>query len=320
MRADLFVPVIAVFAWTITVPQIAVGQDRASGERLIARGLTAASAGTIVIASDYAGGNTVVELRIKEGQKVRRGDIIAVLSNYSKADIAVRIGEGTLAKSRLVRDAVIHGTSVTQIALQEAQLETTELQFKLRALVRGRSAKPLDQREIEAKLDEQNLERQRVQLRLAKESLAREQRQIDLDIANTEAWLDGQRQTREQSLVRSPTDGVVAEILARVGETATSAGIAKVINMGQLRVIADVDETNINRIAPGGKVEITFRGDSALYKGTIARIAPTVKRMQKLDPGAGSSTDARTIEVEIEFDDRLNVPEVLGREARITFL
>ena len=173
---------------------------------------------------------------------------------------------------------------------------------------------------IEAKLDEQNLERQRVQLRLAKESLAREQRQIDLDIANTEAWLDGQRQTREQSLVRSPTDGVVAEILARVGETATSAGIAKVINMGQLRVIADVDEINVNRIAPGGKVEMTFRGDPALYKGTIARIAPTVKRMQKLDPGAGSSTDARTIEVEIEFDDRLNVPEVLGREARITFL
>src|SRR5262249_57315038 len=116
MRANLFVPVIAVFAWTITVPQIAVGQNRAGGERVIARGLTDASAGTSVIAGDSAGGYTVVELRIKERQKVRRGDIIAVLSNYSKADIAVRNGEGALAKSRLVRDAVLHGTSVTQIA------------------------------------------------------------------------------------------------------------------------------------------------------------------------------------------------------------
>jgi HlyD family secretion protein len=320
MRADLFVPVVAVFAWTITVPQIAVGQDRAAGERLISRGLTDASAGTVVIVGEYAGGDIVVELRIKERQKVNRGDIVAVLSNYSKADSAVRIGEGTLAKSRFVRDAILHGTSVTQIALQEAQLETTELQFKLSALQRDRSGKPLDQREIEAKLDEQNLERQRAQLQLAKESLASQQRQMDLDVANTEAWLEGQRQTREQSLVRSPMDGVVVEILARVGERATSAGIAKIVDMGQLRVIADVDETNVNRIAPGGKVEITFRGDPALYKGTIARIAPTVKRMQKVDPGAASSTDARTIEVEIEFDDHLKVPQVLAREARITFL
>src|SRR5262245_5509177 len=168
MRADRFLPVVALFAWTITVPQIAVGQDRAAGERLISRGLTDASAGTVVIVGEYAGGDIVVELRIKERQKVRRGDIIAVLSNYSKADVAVRIGEGALAKSRLVRDAVLHGTSIMQIGLQEAQLETTELQFKLRALQRDRSAKPPDQRKIEAELDEQNLESQRVQLRLAK--------------------------------------------------------------------------------------------------------------------------------------------------------
>ena len=73
-------------------------------------------------------------------------------------------------------------------------------------------------------------------------------------------------------------------------------------------------------LAPGGKVEVTFRGSPTVYKGTIARVAPTVKRMQRVEPDGGSSTDARVVQVEIEFDDPSSMPQVLGRETRVTFL
>ena len=55
----------------------------------------------------------------------------------------------------------------------------------------------------------------------------------------------------------------------------------------------------------------------ALY---FARVAPTVKRMQRVEPDGASSTDARVVQVEIEFDDPSTMPQVLGRETRVTFL
>ncbi len=54
-----------------------------------------------------------------------------------------------------------------------------------------------------------------------------------------------------------------------------------------------VDELHVGRLAPGGKVDVTFRGDNTVFNGTIERIAPTVERMQRIEPDGGSSTDAR---------------------------
>ena len=51
-----------------------------------------------------------------------------------------------------------------------------------------------------------------------------------------------------------------------------------------------------------------------------ATIAPTVKRMQRIEPDGGSSTDARVVQVEIVLDDPSGMPQVLGRETRVTFL
>jgi hypothetical protein len=48
-------------------------------------------------------------------------------------------------------------------------------------------------------------------------------------------------------------------------------------------------------------------------------VAPTVKRMQRVEPDGGSSTDGRVVQVEIELDDPSSMPPVLGRETRVTF-
>jgi multidrug resistance efflux pump len=191
---------------------------------------------------------------------------------------------------------------------------------KLGALLRSRSGKPPDVKELETSLAEQSLERQEAKLQLMKQTLANEQAQMELDIANTNARIDSARRTREEALVRSPLDGVVVQIFSRQGERVSGSGIAKIVDMAQLRVLADVDELHVGRVVPGGKVEITFRGSSTVYKGTIARVAPTVKRMQRVEPDGASSTDARVVQVEIEFDDPSSMPQVLGRETRVTFL
>jgi multidrug resistance efflux pump len=311
----------AIAMWIAPSRQTSSAQDGGRpAEPLISRGYTDAPAGTAVIAGDPAGGSNLLELRIKDGQTVKRDEVIAVLSNYPKADVALRMTEADLTKVKQMRETMLTGSRVTQIAMQEATIKTAIEQNKLGALERTRSGKPPDVKELEASLAEQGLERQRATLQLMKQNLADDLKQIEIDIANTMARLDSARRTREEALVRSPFDGVVVQIFSRQGERVSPNGIAKIVDMSQLRVLADVDELNVSRLAPGGKVEVTFRGSPTVYKGTISRVAPTVKRMQRVEPDGGSSTDARVVQVEIQLDDTSSMPQVLGRETRVTFL
>jgi multidrug resistance efflux pump len=317
----LLVVIVALTMWMAPTRQTSSAQDgmRSDGP-LISRGYTDAPAGTAVIAGDPGGGATLLELRIADGQKVKRDEVIAVLSNYPKADVALRMAEADLTKMQQSRETVLRGTRVAEIALQEAAIKSAIEENKLKALERMRSGRPLDQKELEASLAEQGVQRRQAQLQLAKQQLANEEVQTELDIANTMSRIDSARRTREEALVRSPLDGVVVQIFSRQGERVSGSGIAKIVDMSQLRVLADVDELHVSRVVPGGKVDITFRGNSTVYKGTIARVAPSVKRMQRVEPDGASSTDARVVQVEIEFDNPSSMPQVLGRETRVTFL
>ena len=307
--------------WVMPTRQTSSAQDAPkAAPPLIARGYTDAPEGTAVVAGDPAGGSVLVELKVKDGQKVKKGETLAVLSNYARADVTLRMAEADLVKLKQMHDFVLKGTRLSDIALQEAALKSSFEQNKLDALQRARSGKPPDQREIETAIAEQGLERQKVRLALLKTTLENDLAQFEIDLANTQSRIDSAKRTLEDALVRSPLDGVVVQIFSRQGERVSPAGIVKVVDMNQLRVLADVDELHVNRLKPGGKVDVTFRGNNDVYKGTIERIAPTVKRMQRVEPDGGSSTDARVVQVEIKIDDTSSMPPVLGRETRVTFL
>jgi HlyD family secretion protein len=318
--AVLFV-IAALVLWIAPSRQTSSAQDgiRPTGP-LISRGYTDAPAGTAVIAGDPTGGGVLQELRITDGQKVKRDEVIAVLSNYSRADVTVRTTEAELEKAKRQREAMVSGYRTAEIAMQEVVVRSAAEELKLKNLEVARSGKPPDMKQLELNISQQSLEREQAKLRVMKETLATDIAQIDTDISITGAKLDNARTSREQALVRSPLDGVAVQIYTRPAERISGSGIAKIVDMSQLRVLADVDELHLGRVVTGGKVEVTFRGSPTVYRGKISRIAPTVKRMQRIEPDGGSSTDARVVQVEIELDDPSSMPQVLGRETRVTFL
>lgn len=317
--AIIFV-VAALGLWIAPSRQTSSAQDGAASAPLISRGYTDAPAGTAAIAGDAAGGGVLLELRISEGQKVKRDEIIAVLSNYPIADVSVRSAEAELEKAKRQREAMVSGYRVAEIAEQEVVVKSAAEEAKLKALELQRSGKPPDQKQLELNISEQKLEREQAKLRVMKETLATDLAQIDTDISIRTARLDNARTTREQALVRSPLDGVVVQIWTRPGERINQYGVAKIVDMNQMRVFADVDEVHLGRVLVGGRVDVTFRGSPTIFKGHIVRIAPSVKRMQRTEPDGGSATDARVVQVEIKLDDPASTPQVLGRETRVTFL
>jgi len=288
--AVLFI-IAALVLWIAPSRQTSSAQDgiRPTGP-LISRGYTDAPAGTAVIAGDPTGGGVLQELRITDGQKVKRDEVIAVLSNYSRADVTVRTTESELEKAKRQREAMVSGYRTAEIAMQEVVVRSAAEELKLKNLEVARSGKPPEMKQLELNISQQSLEREQAKLRVMKETLATDLAQIDTDINITVAKLDNARTSREQALVRSSLDGVVVQIYTRQAERISGSGIAKIVDMSQLRVLADVDELHLGRVVTGGKVEVTFRGSPTVYKGKISRIAPTVKRMQRIEPDGGSST------------------------------
>ena len=234
--------------------------------------------------------------------------------------MTVRNTEAELAKAERQRQAMHTGYRVTEIAVQETVVRTTELTVKLKALEVARSAKTPEMRQLELDISQQDLQREQAKLRQMADALDADRASIDFDVSILKAKLDNAKASREQSLVRSPLDGIVVQIFSRQGERVSPYGIAKIVDLTQLRVFADVDEVHLGRVTPGGRVDVTFRGSATIYKGKIARVAPTVKRMQRIEPDGATSTDARVVQVEIELDDPSSMPQVLGRETRVTFL
>ncbi|MFN4015794.1 MAG: HlyD family secretion protein [Reyranella sp.] len=308
-------------AIVFVLPDLQVGTAQNRSEvngPLISRGYTDAPAGTAVIAGDPVGGSVLTELRIKNGQTVKRGEIIAILNNYAMADVEVRRIESELAKARRQRESMISGYRTTEIALQEISVRTASEENRLKDLELSRSSAPPDQKQLQSNLSQQSLEREQAKLRFQKEVLAADLAQTESDIAILEAKLDEARIERELAVVRSPLDGVVVDIYTRQGERISFRGIAKIVDLDQIRIFADVDEIHLRTVKPGGKVEFTFQGSRTVHVGTIARTPLTVKRTKRSEADLGES-NARLVEVEIKPDDPHGIPQMLGREARVVF-
>jgi HlyD family secretion protein len=318
---------VAVVAVAVAAAWIARSQQTANGTTsalqtsgpLIARGYTEAPSGTVMIANDPNGGSVLKELRIKEGQIVKRDEIIAVMANYPAAEVGVKIAENNLLKAERTRDAILKGTRVVDLKLEEDALKSAIESDRLSTMLRNRSGRPPEEKDLEVWLAEQSLKNQRASLELSKRRLAIDLEQNAIDIVRLKAALDQAIRIREESLVRSPIDGVVTQINSRQGEMASGVGIAKVVDMKQLRVFATVDELHLPRLKVGAPVEVTFRGSPTVYKGKIAIDPMAVKREKRSEADLGVA-NVRQIEVEIQADDGVTFPEMLGREARVTFL
>ena len=317
---------VAVVGIAVVAAWIAHSQQSANGTSalqsngpLIARGYTEAPAGTVMIANDPNGGMVLKELRIKEGQNVKRDEIIAVMGNYSAAEVAVKIAENNLLKTERLRDKILKGTRVIDIKLEEDALKSAIENDRLATMLRSRSGRPPEEKELEIWLAENNLKNQRASLELSKRKLAIDLEQNAIDIVRLKAALDQAIRGREEALVRSPIDGVVTQINSRQGEMASGVGIAKVVDMKQLRVFATVDELHLPRLKVGSPVEVTFRGSPTVYRGKVAIDPMAVKREKRSEADLGVA-NVRQIEVEIQADEGVNFPEMLGREARVTFL
>jgi len=121
-------------------------------------------------------------------------------------------------------------------------------------------------------------------------------------VQEAEARIRASKADTARTVVRAPFDGIVAEVNGEVGEflTPSPPGIPTLpaidlIDDSCLYVSAPIDEVDAAQLEVGMPGRITldaYRGKH--FTGKVRRIAPYVLALEK---------QARTVEVEVEFDD-----------------
>ena len=229
--------------------------------------------------STIAGGR-IEWLAVKEGDKVRKGQLLMRLWNEDlRAEQAYARAQLDTARRRITEACTLAELAQRDFKRQEQLLQQGFI-----------SEGALDTLRAQA------------QARVAVCDTAKS------DVAQAQARLDMVGTASQRTLLVAPFDGTVAKIVGEVGEYSTPSppGVAMppaidLIDESCLYVNAPMDEVDAPKIAIGQPVRITLDAlPGRSFAGKVRRIAPYVTAVEK---------QARTVEIEVDFDD----PQSAGR-------
>lgn len=219
-------------------------------------------------------GGQISRLLVREGERVEAGQVLLELWNVDLA-----------AQEKLARKQLSSAQARIQEACTVAQQFEREAERSRQLRAKGFiSDARLDQAQSEAKARGAACEGARADVGQARER-----------IAVAQAGLD-------RSQLRAPFAGIVAEVTGELGEFTTPSppGIPTppaidLIDDSCLYVSAPIDEVDAPQVKVGMEGRITLDAMAGKhFPGKVRRIAPYVLDLEK---------QARTVEVEVQFDD-----------------
>ncbi|MBI3937187.1 MAG: efflux RND transporter periplasmic adaptor subunit [Betaproteobacteria bacterium] len=219
-------------------------------------------------------GGRIEKLNVREGDRVRAGQVLLTLWN-----------DDLTARERIAREQ-----------LQTARARVREVCELAKAAARDAARA----RELHARnfISQEAVERSNADAAARQASCD----SAGTQVAEAEARIRASRADTDRTVLRAPFAGIVAEVNGEVGEflTPSPPGIptlpaVDLIDDSCLYVSAPIDEVDAAQIKVGMTGRITldaYRGKH--FGGRLRRIAPYVLAVEK---------QARTVEVEVEFDD-----------------
>ncbi len=151
----------------------------------------------------------------------------------------------------------------------------------------------------------------------AKLNSVREVRPQDLQLAQAEvksakSAVERAKAEQELTLIKSPITGTVLKINTKPGEMVASEGIMEIGKTNQMYVVAEVYQTDIQKVRLGQKAIISSTALPRELKGTVSEIGLLVDRQKILNINPGADTDRRIVEVKIRIDELEDNKLIMG--------
>ncbi len=235
-----------------------------------------------------ATGGQIVKLQVKEGERVKQGQMLLEIWNSELAAKLELAQQQMLTAEKRRREACI----VADNAHRQSR--------RMRQLV----AKNFVSQERSDDADAKALARQ-----ASCDALT-------TDVKRAQAQIQVVQSGLERTVLTAPFAGIVARITGEIGEYATPSppGIATppvvdLIDDTCLYVSAPMDEIDAPKLKTGQFTRITLDAlPGQVFTGKIRRIAPYVTEVEK---------QARTVDVEVDFDEPPNLLLLVGYSADV---
>ncbi len=219
-------------------------------------------------------------------------DLIPVLPQITGLQIRkVLVEEGESVQPGQVLVLLDDSILQTQLSQALAQLEASQANVRQRqaALNQARTSSVDVQRTLDryqslanqGAISKQELDTRRTSAATASESVALAAANIssaEADVRNSAARVRQLQTQIEQTLVRAPAGGIVAEKMAHIGDvTSNSQKLFSMIRNGSLELQVKVPETQLSEVKIDASVRITSDADPKLrLQGKVREIAPLV--------------------------------------------
>ena len=241
----------------------------------------------IKISADVSG--EVVELMVKEGEKVKRGQLLLKI----KPDLYISAVERLEAS--LNTSKANSSNSKSRLTQAQSQFENTEAVFK-------RNEKLFNEKVI----SQQEFDASKAQYEVAKAEILAAQQSVEganFNIKGAQAALKEAKENLAKTTIYSPVDGTVSKLNVEKGErvvgTSQMAGteIMRIADLNEMEVKVDVNESDIVRVHLNDTAEIEV--DAYIgrkFQGVVTSIA-----------NSANSTNAMSVDQVTNFEVKVRI-------------
>ncbi len=258
----------------------------------------------------------------EEGDTVRRGQLLAELDN---ADQQARVAEAeaSVQLRTAERDKLAHGARPEERQEIRAQLDEAAAalalarrEFERRApLVKSGAASRQAMDQARSALDAaeaRHLARAAALALINAPPRAEDMAIAEANLSLAQANLAEQRALLDKTRLYSPLDGVVLRRYLQAGEALSlqpPTPILEVADLTRLRVRAEIDESDVSRIARGETAWVTAEAyPGQRFHGVVSRVGQRLGRKRVFTDEPTEKIDTKVLEALIDLDEGVRLP------------
>lgn len=289
-------------------------QEAALPPQIVGLGKILPEGEVVTVAPPYGAGDArLAALQVKEGDRVARGSVLAILDNEKPLAAALETAKANVAAKEAilaqVRAATMASRSEAEAALSRAETLKANAERDFERVEELRRKGFAADQTYDLRLtqrDEAVRETERLRATLSRFS-GEINNQPDVVVAarnldSARADLDRATADLDKAYVRAPLDATVLSISARPGEKPGQQGIMNLGDIEHMKVEVEIYQTMIGRVALGAPVEITAEALPKPLAGKVSRIGLEVAKQTLVDSSPAANTDARVVKVSVALD------------------
>jgi HlyD family secretion protein len=287
--------------------------------------------GIVHVSAPYFSGrpSLVKELRVEEGERIRAGQIIAILDGRDQLQAAVAQSEARVAVARGRVAQVKAGAKPADLAALKAEIERGEATFEnarteLRRFELLRQKQDVSQSEVDSRrtnvlTTERTIEEARQRLKSLSEVRPEDVALAEAELQSAVADAARVRADFDSTIVYSPISAQVIKVHAHAGEQVGPGGIVDLGQTDRMYAVAEVYESDVGRVRVGQRATVSGDLFASKIDGTVERIGVEVVKNEVAPNDPVSYSDARVIPVRIRLADSKPVAGFINAKVSVVF-